>query len=58
MTAERIQARAIQRCGELLRAIKRPEQGGRPSKNGGSAAPVSRAQAARDAGLSRDQGAA
>jgi len=53
--AERIRARAIRRCGELLRAIKRPEQGGRPTKNGGGSAPVSRAQAGRDAGLSRDQ---
>lgn len=53
--ADRIQARAIKRCGELLKAIPRPAQGGRPSKNGGFGPPVSRAQAARDAGLSRDQ---
>jgi len=50
-----IQARAIRRCGELLKQIQRPEQGGRPQKNGGGSPPVSRAQAARDAGLSTDQ---
>lgn len=53
--ATRIQARAIRRCGELLKQIERPEQGGRPKKNGGGAAPVSRAAAASAAGLSRDQ---
>jgi hypothetical protein len=53
--ADRIQARAIRRCGELLRAIPRPEQGGRPAKNGVDAYPVSRAQAGREAGLSRHQ---
>ena len=52
---DRIQARAQRRMGELLKAIERPEQGGRPKKNGGGASPVSRASAARDAGLSRDQ---
>lgn len=54
-TADRIQARAVRRCGELLAEIKRPPQGGRPAKNGGDAPPVSRARAAIDAGLSRDQ---
>lgn len=54
-TATRIKARAIRRCGELLKQIERPEQGGRPKKNGGDAAPVSRAAAAKAAGLSRDQ---
>jgi len=38
----------------LLRAIKRPEQGGRPV-NGGGAPTVSRRQAAKAAGLSKDQ---
>jgi hypothetical protein len=53
--ADRIQARAIRRCGELLRAIK-DGQGARTDKLGGGAAPkLSRAQAAREAGLSRDQ---
>lgn len=54
-TATRIKARAIRRCGELLKEIERPEQGGRPRKNGGHAPPVSRSAAAAAAGLSRDQ---
>ena len=37
--AQRIQARAIQRCGELLRAMKRPDRGGRPARNGGGRGP-------------------
>src|SRR5262245_25428783 len=55
-TADRIQARAIRRCGELLRQI-RPDRGGRPAseKLGGAPPQVSRSQAARDAGMSRDQ---
>ena len=55
--AVKIQARAIKRCGELLREFK-PGKGGRPKKNGkpgGELPLVSRAQAARDAGMSRDQ---
>lgn len=52
--ADRIQARAIRRCGELLHAIT-PAPGGRPEKLRGALPLVSRAQAARDAGLSRDQ---
>lgn len=54
--ADRIQARAIRRCGELLRAIK-AGTGGRPEREKPVGAPpqVSRSQAARDAGLSRDQ---
>ncbi len=32
--AIRIQARAIQRCGELLKALQRPEHSGRPAKRG------------------------
>lgn len=53
--ADRIQARAIRRCGELLREIK-PSKGGRPpEKLGGTPPLVSRAQAAKDAGLSSDQ---
>jgi hypothetical protein len=50
--AERIQARAIRRCGELFRQLDRPEQGGRP-KNGMDAPTVS--SAARDAGMSKHQ---
>lgn len=53
--AERIQARAIRRCGELLRQIERPEQGGRPKENGAGTHTVSRRQAAEEAGLSRHQ---
>ena len=53
--ATRIKARATRRCGELLQAIDRAEQGGRPKKNGGHTPPVSREQAAKDSGLSRDQ---
>jgi hypothetical protein len=49
--ADRIQARAVRRCGELLRAIEAAANQHR-ARGGG---PPSRAQAARDAGLSRDQ---
>jgi len=52
-TADRIQARAINRCGELLRAIT-PAKNQHPEPARGGA-PPSRSQAARDAGLSRDQ---
>ena len=55
MTATRIQSRAIQRCGELLAEIKRPKQGGRPPNNYIGTGTVSRAAAARDAGLSKRQ---
>ena len=50
--ADRIQARAIDRCGELLKAIEPGKPGPRSV---GASPPISRAQAARDAGLSRDQ---
>jgi hypothetical protein len=58
-TAVRIQARAIKRCGELLRQIA-PAPGGRPSaKPDGKPMPapaqVSRSQAAKQAGLSSRQ---
>jgi hypothetical protein len=53
--AQRIRARAIRRAGELLRQIERPEQGGRPPKNGEGTHPVSRARAAADAGFSPHQ---
>lgn len=53
--ADRIQARAIRRCGVLLGEIE-DGQGARTDQLGGSAPPkLSRAQAARDAGMSRDQ---
>jgi len=50
--ADRIQARAIRRCGELLKQIE-PKHTGRPPENGEGALPnISRKQAATDAGLS------
>ncbi len=53
--AQRIKARAIRRCGELLLEFQ-PAKGGSPHhKSTGGGAPPSRAQAARAAGLSRDQ---
>jgi hypothetical protein len=39
--ADRIQARAIRRQGELLRQLERPSQGGRPPKNGSGTPTVS-----------------
>jgi hypothetical protein len=53
--SKRIQSRALRRCGELLLQLKRPEQGGRPRKNGVGTGPVSRKQAAEKAGLSKRQ---
>lgn len=60
--ADRIQMRAIDRMGELLKAITEGHAG-RPAiaststngKLGGPLPPISRAQAARDAHISRDQ---
>ncbi len=49
--AVRIRARAIRRCGELLKAIE-PSKGGQPTRGGD---PLSRGAAADRAGLSRDQ---
>lgn len=54
--ADRIQARAIRRCGELLKTYSEGrEKGGRPSVNGTAAATVSQRSAAEDAGLSKRQ---
>lgn len=59
-TADRIQARAIRRCGELLKEIE-PQPGKRTDvepRRGDSprlTSPPSRKEAAREAGLSRDQ---
>ncbi len=51
--AQRIKARAIRRCGQLLKQIE-PQQGGdRRSK--GRCPPLDRKRAASDAGLSDDQ---
>lgn len=51
--ALRIKARAFRRCGELLRAIE--PKVGRPSGNGVGGHPITRTQAATDAGLSRNR---
>lgn len=54
-TAQRIRARAVRRCGELLKEIEKGK-GGRPSKtSGGAPTSLTRGQAATDAGLSKDQ---
>jgi|SRR4029453_3692686 hypothetical protein len=52
--AERIQARAIQRCGQLLQAIQ-PARGANQNISRGAPTKVTRTSAARDAGLSTDQ---
>lgn len=53
--ADRIQARAIRRCGELLKQVE-PNGGGRPPKTRDGADPsFSRTQAATEAGLSERQ---
>ena len=54
LMADRIQARAIKRCGELLEEIK-PQHTGRPPKLGEAPPPITRTSAARDAGMSDDQ---
>ncbi len=51
--ADRIQARAIRRCGELLKTFNKGD--GRPRKNGRGAPTVSQRQAASKAGLSKRQ---
>ncbi len=53
---DRIQARAIRRCGELLAAIE-PAKGARTDLQPSRGAPtkLTRESAAKDAGLSRDQ---
>lgn len=52
--AMRIKARAVDRCGEILRSIPAAKTG--PKLSGGAPTEhVGRFQAARDAGLSRDQ---
>lgn len=49
--ADRIQARAIRRCGELLKQIE-PSKGGQPTHDGNG---ISRTKAAAEAGLSERQ---
>jgi hypothetical protein len=52
--ATRIRARAIRRCGELLREIQ-PQPGKRTDQPGAADGPRSRVEAATDAGLSERQ---
>lgn len=52
--AERIRARAVRRCGELLKKTK-PAKGGDRKSKGGHPPVDSRKAAARDAGLSEHQ---
>jgi len=54
-TAQRIRARAVRRCGELLKEIEKAQGGVRRNQGGGVSPLVSRKQAAADAGLSPDQ---
>lgn len=61
LRAARIRGRAIRRCGELLKAME-PQPGKRTDipvvtavQPRGDVPPRSRTEAARDAGLSRDQ---
>jgi len=51
---DRIQARAIRRCGELLEKLQPKDSPGRPKKGNG-AVTISRKKAAEDAGLSTRQ---
>lgn len=53
--ATRIQARAVRRCGELLKPFQTGPSGGRPKGNGGDASPVSQREAAAKARMSKDQ---
>ena len=50
---QRVRARAILRCGELLKQIEKKQ--GRQPENGEAPPRYTRTQAARDAGLSDDQ---
>jgi hypothetical protein len=52
--ADRIQARAVRRCGELLKQHQTGPEGGRP-KNGDGTGPVSQRQAGEAAGMSPRQ---
>ncbi len=53
--AIKIKARAVRRAGELLKEFQTGPDGGRPTKNGAAAGPVSQRQAAADAGMSERQ---
>lgn len=53
----RIRARALRRCGELLKTFQTGPKGGAPTKNNGTAADtvISQRQAAEQAGMSKRQ---
>ena len=51
---DRIQTRAIRRCGELLQQVE-AKQTGRPKNDTGADTNFTRTQAAKDAGLSKRQ---
>jgi hypothetical protein len=53
--ADRIQARAIKRCGDLLREIEAGHGARDGKREAGSLRPLNRTQAAKDAGLSEHQ---
>jgi hypothetical protein len=54
-TAMRIRARAVRRCGELLKEIEKAKGGDRRDQRGGKSPLVSRKAEAEKAGLSPDQ---
>lgn len=54
-TAKRIRARAVRRCGELLKEIEKAKGKHWKSKRDGGGPSISRKQAAADAGLSERQ---
>jgi hypothetical protein len=53
--ARRIKARAIDRCGALLKQIEPKASPAAKGKNGGSTPTISRRDVAKNAGLSKDQ---
>jgi len=53
--ADRIQGRAVRRCGELLKTFNTGPNGGRPKENDDGAVTVSQRGAAEQAGLSKRQ---
>lgn len=53
--ADRIQARAIRRCGELLKQIEPGKTGPKPELQEGDLPQLTRTQAAEQAGLSEHQ---
>ena len=53
--ADRIQARAIRRCGELLKQIPRGDEATRFGHDGTDTPAISRTEAAREAGMSERQ---